>query len=242
MLHDIPKACDPNLLSTVFAWELANEVFFQPYAGPWTRTSGNVSLFSVPPGNPTETFDMATTPSRKSCLIAAAQRYSKHFADLIHTLDPDALVSADWTGWSYADSDVRPPFTDANYARIGVQFKEFADFNTTKLDYLDAHFYGGYLDVGNIDYQPFETELQYIRNHYGVPFVFGEFGVLINQGNFFGDGRYAQFVLDIGTLFPNLKNYKPKGAFYWSWNSLEASGTVSWYDLQKKSLVSTIEW
>ncbi|RKX47761.1 MAG: hypothetical protein DRP64_00185 [Verrucomicrobia bacterium] len=89
-LVEAVKQAEPNgaLLSTVFAWELQNEIAAHADYAPFSKHSGTTT---TPDGG---TYDMASTEDRQLCWDSNVVNWADTLCDAIRAVDPDAMVSA----------------------------------------------------------------------------------------------------------------------------------------------------
>jgi hypothetical protein len=160
----------PELLSTVFCWQLANEVHFVANQPPFSLREGNVTG----PGG--RTFDLAKNGSQQALADQAAIYWANTCTEAIHAVDPNALVSTGLftfhavgrTGPGHLRSD------ESNDARFPARPLALVK---SKLALLDLHFYPN-------DPKRFERDLASIEwdklkpaaEKAGMPLIMGEFG------------------------------------------------------------------
>lgn len=162
---------DPNLLSTVIAWSMANEVFVNATDGPFAKTEGQAEGMSG------KAYDMADKASRQACYDDSILLCANAFAEAVKQADGDALVTAGlWT----ADAHGREAFNglplDGKDARICPR-PSVLGAKTSRLDFLDLHIYPW---DGTPKVRPETHEYEAVRAG-GKAVLVGETGVFKNK-------------------------------------------------------------
>lgn len=127
---------NPSLLSTVFSYELNNEAYFVA-TEPFNLTSGTFGFQG-------QSYDLASDADLRRLADDASVYWANACADAIHSVDPDALVSASAFTYQAVGRknllQIRPG-QGAEWdreQRIPVSLKALAG---SRLDYLDLHVY-----------------------------------------------------------------------------------------------------
>ena len=166
---------DPAVLSSVFAWELVNEVYFQEDAAPFNQTTGTIS--NTASG---VTYDLSDPASKQQMADDNIKIWANAGAAAIKGVDPDALVSVNVFTYE-AVGRTGPGFiggSSINDARVPARPLALLD---TNLDYLDVHTYPSSDtrladDLVSIEWDQVKPAADAI----GMPIVSGEYGAHIS--------------------------------------------------------------
>jgi hypothetical protein len=213
---------DPNLLSTVFSYELKNELNSTTDNGPFNLTSGWYTM-----GNGNE-YDMSSATSRQACQDDNIKNWANKCVIAIREKDPNAMACAsvfpfDAVGKNgYAGKGLLPiTFSDKRWpARPSVLV-------TTNLDYVDIHSYlpkSWSTGLSSSEWSSIDKTLK--------PFTCGEFGAeraTYYTGNVFaaaaGLYNYREYILDSG--------FRGASLFTWDtyshirWTAMEANAVIN---------------
>lgn len=169
------RSHDPNLLSTVFAYELENEVELAGNALPFSVASGSVRTAD---GNTYDmTYDPTPTPAqrqqRQQCMDANLVLWANGSASAVREGDPAAMVTASVfthraVGKAGHNGLLMTPGGNERFPARPLVFHVWAK----ELSYIDVHLYP--IDPAyNIDHDLASSEVPAIRNQ---PLIMGEFG------------------------------------------------------------------
>ncbi|MEN6385267.1 MAG: hypothetical protein ABFD79_08700, partial [Phycisphaerales bacterium] len=216
------KNYDPNLLSTVFGYEIKNEVHSTTDYGPFNLTSGWYLM-----GNGNE-YNMAAAASRQACQDDNIKNWANKCVSAVKEKDPNAMVccsvfSFDAVGKNgYAGAGLLPiSMTDKRWpARPSVLV-------TTNLDYIDMHSYlpkSWSTSLASSEWASINKTLK--------PFTSGEFGAARSTyypGDIFsaasGLYNYREYILDSG--------FRGALLFTWDtyshirWTAMEEGGVIN---------------
>lgn len=156
---------NPGLLTTIFAYEIRNEIHSETSLKPFSLTTGLVTTASGE-------YDMGNAVSRQACQDDNISLYLNRCVVRIKQNDPAALATAS-------------SFMFLPVAKVGLAGKGLLPINTkdvrwpvrlnimfqTKLDFIDVHSYLPY-DFN----QALESSLWYLVDKTKKPFLVGEFG------------------------------------------------------------------
>jgi hypothetical protein len=210
------KAADPALLSTVLAWEFANEAFANTTEGPFLEQTGAVRLANG------RRYEMADFNERQACWDDGITYYARELTRAVRQVDPQALTTLGmWTADAHQRAPVNGLLPDARDPRVPPRPSALAR-RISRLALLDLHCYN-WGDQAFLN--PATHEAAAVRAN-GMPVVAGEFGVFelpsIDQPK---ARRLA------AQLLSAIHDCGYAGALYWSWNLCEHSGTWCWQRL-----------
>jgi len=188
---------DPNLLSTVFSYELKNELHSTTAYGPFNLTSGWYTM-----GNGNE-YDMSSATSRQACQDDNIKNWANKCVAAIKEKDPNAMVCCsvfpfDAVGKNgYAGAGLLPltlTSTDKRWPARPVLLVQ------TNLDYVDIHSYlpkSWSTGLSSSEWSSIDKTLK--------PFTCGEFGA--ERASYYTDDifsaaaglyKYREYILDSG--------------------------------------------
>jgi hypothetical protein len=207
----VKKRC-PRLMSTIFAYELENEVCIDTDKPPFSQATGTFTYAQ-------KSYDLADERSLQELLDTAIIGNSNKLAAAIRSVDPEAMVA--YSVFTYAavgrtgpgklrtdkSPDKRCPLRPLALAKSG-------------LSYVDIHFYGPAPDALDRDLRSVEwDELKSVCRAKGKPILAGEYGV---PSPMTSDGKQAAYV---ATWFlQNLLSKGVKGGIFWTYDCDEQSG------------------
>jgi hypothetical protein len=161
-------AKDRSLLSSVFGWSLANEVFVRNNGAPFSRSEGTVTTATG------RTYDLADSEGRQRCWDESVLHWANELADAIHEVDPEALVTAGmWTSDAHARPPVNGLLPDDKDSRFPPRPSVLGGAESS-LDFLDVHIYpwDGTSKVSRVAHE---------RDGVVIPAIAGEYGVFKNK-------------------------------------------------------------
>ena len=169
-LVEAVKFAEPDgaLLSTVFSWELQNEVAAHANFAPFNQNSGKVSTGDG------KTYDMASEEERQRCWDSNVVNWADTVCDAIRSVDPEAMVSASVFCYQLVGkpgpSGLRGDFPDHRYPAslqaIVASRLSFVDIHTYDTTLQPSYDLESALDSSGFD------QLDKTRK----PFLMGEYG------------------------------------------------------------------
>jgi hypothetical protein len=207
----LKKKC-PRLMSTIFAYELENEVCLQMDKPPFSQATGTFTFAE-------KNYDLADDRSLQELLDTAIINNSNKLVATIKSADPEAMVA--YSVFTYAavgrtgqgmlrtdkSPDMRCPLRPLALAK-------------SDLSYVDIHFYGPALFALDRDLRSVEwDELKSLCRAKGKPVLAGEYGV---PSALASDGKQASYVAT--WYLQNLLSKGISGGIYWTYDCDEQSG------------------
>jgi len=197
------------LLSTVFSWEIRNEIYMFDTDKPWSMTSGTVTTADG------QTYDMADATSRQQCADNNVSNFMNTVAQAIRQVDPDAMVAASVFTF-YAVGLNGPNGLMPGTAITGRHpARPLKLMNDTTLSYIDIHAYLHETTDLAADLESSElSQLDLTQK----PLMMGEFGAPEN------------YITDLPSAASALYNWRETAY------GLGFSGALLWtYDTQSQS-------
>jgi len=217
------RAHDPELLSTVLAFQLWNEAYYRATA-PFSITSGTVT-----PANG-RTYDLSSREDLQRMADDHAVLWADACVDAVRKVDPDAMVTVGVFTFGAVGragpGQVRP--SDAKDKRIPLRPLALA---RSKLSFLDIHFYPFSpstldRDLRNIEFD----ELKAACAKRDIPLVMGEFGAFKSAFATIpeaADGmvRHLRRVMGLGFSGYIYWTYDSHSQ-HWLWNAKSGRGEI----------------
>ncbi len=195
------RAADPNLLSTVLGWSLANEICVRFDEGPFVDMQGVTTIFGP------KAYDMSVPEERRACYDEGIRHWAAELAAAIHEVDPDALVTAGmWTADAHGRPAAHGLLPDEKDPRIPPRPSVLADPGCG-LDFLDIHVYP-WDGTGRILREAHEWDSLRAA---GAIVLMGEYGVFKDK-----DLEEAKTVLN--DILANAFAADYRGALFWVWD------------------------
>jgi hypothetical protein len=196
-----------DLMTTVLAYALNNEAFFQGDKAPFHRNSGTVTPLNG------VTYDMAKTADRQQAADASIVEYTHRARRALVTADPDALVTIGaFTPYAVGKTGfngIRLPsgVTDKRFpARLSALSRYGA------VDFVDVHLY-----PNTATYKVASDLATAESGLFAKPFVVGEMGAIKSvYGNDITRAAYAMRDLQKATCAPGAQ-----GWLFWTWDTKE---------------------
>lgn len=218
----VKKRC-PSLMSTIFAYELENEVCLQLDKPPFSSATGTFTYAG-------KSYDLADERSLQEILDTAIIDNSNKLTAAIRSVDSEAMVA--YSVFSYAavgrtgqgklrsetSADVRSPLRPLALAK-------------SNLSYVDIHFYAPSPEGMERDLKSVEwDELKSVCRAQGKPILAGEYGVPTPLAS---DGKQAAYVA--AWFLKNLLSKGIDGGIFWTydcheqkevWNAKQFDGAI----------------
>lgn len=203
---------NPALLTSIFAFEIENEVHLRSDLPPFDRNSGWVQTADG------ISYDMSSAASRQQCMDANLVHWANSVAASIRSVDPQAMVTA--SVFTYRASGkplgpnglLTPPgVTDFRHPARPLVFAYWA----RALSYLDIHLYP--TTSYNMDDDLRSSEFQHLPPNAAL--VMGEFGPEL-----MGLSSITAQAVELGRTRTSAYNRRFLGAFLWTWNLAKAGG------------------
>ena len=170
------KDAEPNgaLLSTVFSWELTNEVAIVVDGKPFKLESGLVTTADG------QTYDMAIDADRQQCLDSNIVNWANQCVAAVNAVDPEAMISVSVYTYSAVNrtgpNGVRPITYYPEETRFPARPLILLEYST--LDYVDVHTYPNGSDYSFTD--DLASSEYSTWNQTKKPLLMGEYGAHIN--------------------------------------------------------------
>jgi len=205
-LVEAVENAEPNgaLLSTVFAWELSNEIGLSNDIKPFSMTVGIVT--------PADgiTYDMTDAGQRQQCMDSNIINWTNQCVTAVKQVDPSAMVSVSvfsFDAVGHAGPNGLLPLDVADH-RFPARPWSLLEFST--LDYVDFHTYpqgNGYLlltDLESSEYSIWDLNAK--------PIVMGEFGAFKHYYSDIYDAAEAMV-----THRQQARDFGFEGELFWTW-------------------------
>jgi hypothetical protein len=226
LVEEVKKA-DPqgSLLSTVFSWELTNEVNLCGDLKPFCLTSGKVATADG------KTYDMADPNQRQQCMDNNIINWANQMVDAVKAVDPNAMVSA--SVFTYQIVGKEGPCGVLPLGGRDTRFpaRPLTFINSTKLSYIDVHTYSTVFvtdyslkaDLESSEYSKWDKAAK--------PLLMGEFGAFKEKYKTVeeaavGMAAHRREAFDLGF----------SGAIYWTWDTF--SQTELWHLLDQNGMIN----
>ena len=198
------KKTAPELLNTILAWSIANEICVVSDYLPFSLTNGLVKVANG------KIYDMSDFYSRQKCADESFYFWAKEIAAEIKKAQPDALVTIGmWTSDAHKRAPVNGIKTsEIKDPRFPPRPSVFAPANSG-IDFLDIHVYPW---QNKFTINPQAHELDKL-NSAGIPVLVGEYGVFLYQAKDAKDG--AKKIVE---LRKKCYDVGYAGALLWVWN------------------------
>lgn len=221
-----------TLLSTIFAYELENEVFLLGNAKPFSMASGSVLTADG------LRYDMAQPAARQQAADANVVNWANQLAATVRAADPLTMVSA--SVFTYAAVGLSGPNGLAPDARADKWFpaRPITLRLYSTLDYTDLHLYplgsayqGVTLPAGlAADLQSSEFPSM---NKTSRPLFMGEFGAFKSKYPSIIDAALA-----MGTFRDAAYAQGFAGSLFWTWNNLNQ--TELWHGAEQGGAINGV--
>jgi len=213
---------DPNLSSSVLTYQIENEATFKEDFGPFDQSSGTVT------GPDNTVYDLSVASDRLALAKAGATYWANTTAQIVKTVDPDALVSTGlFTNRAVGRSGFGQPSSIGD-PRFPLNPSTLLD---TDLDFLDLHLYPSpsftlQQDLDSIDWDQVKAKADQL----GKPIMMGEYGSFKSQHPTINDA--------INTIDAHLDAVEAEGfegSLLWTydtdeqpsiWNAQESGGAI----------------
>lgn len=203
-----------KLLSTIFAWELQNEIYVFRSQKPYSMTSGMIS-----PANGVNYY-MNDPFDRQQSFDANVVRWANTAASAIRAIDPDAMVSTGVFTFAAIDKigpdGLQPPVPLFDPGRLNDRepARPAALRAYSTLSYTDIHMYNtspGYDMLADLNSSEFSS-----MNLPAKPFLMGEFGAFKFRFPSLANAAYA-----MGAFRDQAYSYGFSGSLFWTWDTTE---------------------
>ena len=207
-LVEAVKSAEPGggLLSTVFSWELQNEVAIHGNFAPFNQTSGTVKTADG------LVHDMADEEQRQRCWDSNVYNWANSICDVIRSVDPDAMVSASVFTYQIVGKEGENGL-GGHYAdhRFPASLEAIM---VSKLSFVDIHTY-------DTTMQP-RYDLESSLNSSGFdkldktikPFLMGEYGTFKDKYENVEDAKAAML-----KHRKEMKRLGFAGHLFWTWDT-----------------------
>ena len=160
---------DPNLLSTVLAYELDNETHFLASGPPFSTGEGTLRWGGA-------AYDLSSNAELQRLSDAAVVRWADACVEAVRMIDPNAIVSINVFTYRAVGRTGPGDIRGSKSKDRRFPARPLA-LTRTKLDYLDIHFYP--FDDKTLDADLKSIEFDRLRaacRKAGQPLIMGEFG------------------------------------------------------------------
>lgn len=217
------KQRDPDLLSTMFAYELDNETNFWAASDPFSKGEGTVEMAG-------QSYDMSSDVDIQRLADDAVVNWANACVDAIKAVDPHAMVNVNV--FTFAAVGRSGP---ASLRKDQTKDRRFPArplaLTRSKLSYIDIHFYP--FDDGTLEKDLKSIEFDQLKQacaERGMPMIMGEFGAFRKPYPTVQDAaaamqQHLQRVYSLGF----------QGYIYWTydtdeqeflWNARSEDGTI----------------
>jgi hypothetical protein len=226
-LVDAVKKADPqgSLLSTVFSWELTNEVHLCGDLKPFCLMVGKIKTADG------QTYDMADPNQRQQCMDNNIANWANQLVAAVRAVDPNAMVSASVFTYQIVGKEgpkglLPPGGRDPRFPARPLTF-----ITSTNLSYVDIHTYPTSL-VENYSLLPDLESSEFSKfDRTAKPLLMGEFGIFKDN---YGDINEAVKVMAAHRKESLELGFS--GALYWTWDTL--SQKTLWHLLEQDGLIN----
>jgi len=213
-----------TLLSTVFSWELTNEVHLATSIKPFSLTAGKVTTADG------KTYDMADAGQRQQCMDNNVTNWANQMVAAVKAVDPDAMISA--SVFTYQIVRKKGPNglfpIDAEDPRFPA--RPLMLFNSD-LSYIDVHTYPTTF-VDNYSLREALESSEYSKWDKTLkPLLMGEFGTFKDKYETIEQAcevmtAHRKEAFDLGF----------SGALYWTWDTF--SQKRIWHLLEQDGFIN----
>lgn len=227
-LVEAVKNAEPcgELLSTIFAWEIANEISVNVNYKPFSMTSGTVS-----PADGLTYRMRSFYNERQKCMDAGIIYWANNIADNIRAIDPNALVAA--SVFTYQAVGKLGPNGVLPYNPADSRFpaRPLSLLASSNLSYVDVHLFPSGSSY-SIDDDLMSSEYSN-WNFNAKPLLMGEYGA------------FKSFYPNINNAANEMLSHRQnafdrsfKGALYWTWDTF--SQTQLWHLIDEDGVINDI--
>lgn len=207
-LVEAVKFAEPDgvLLSTVFSWELQNEIAIHGNFAPFNQFSGTVTTADG------KTYDMADLEDRQRCWDNNVIHWANTVSDAIRAVDPDAMVSASVFCYQLVGKE-GPNGLAGHYAdhRFPASLQAIVD---SKLSFVDIHTYDTTMQQ-NYDVESSLNSSGFDKLDKGIkPFLMGEYGTFKDKYPDIGDAKAAML-----RHRSEMRRLGFSGELFWTWDT-----------------------
>jgi len=215
-----------QLLSTIFSWELTNEIHLDVTIKPFSLSSGKVSTADG------GTYDMADPAERQQCMDNNVINWANQMVTAVKSVDPDAMVSASVFTYQIVCKEGPAgllPLKQTQDTRFPARPLTF--IKSTDLSYVDVHTY----PTTRVDKYSLKEALE--SSEYSEwdmtvkPFLMGEYGTF--KDKYVDIDQVASIMaahrkeaLDLGF----------SGTLYWTWDTF--SQKRIWHLLEQGGVIN----
>ncbi|RKX43879.1 MAG: hypothetical protein DRP64_07605, partial [Verrucomicrobia bacterium] len=207
-LVEAVKTAEPGggLLSTVFSWELQNEVAIHGNFAPFNQTSGTVTTGDG------KTYDMADEEQRQRCWDSNVYNWANSICDTIRSVDPDAMISASVFCYQLVGKE-GPNGLSGHYAdhRYPASLQAIV---VSKLSFVDIHTYDTTMQQrydleSSLNSSGFDKLDKTIK-----PFLMGEYGTFKDKYENVENAKAAML-----THRDEMERLGFAGHLFWTWDT-----------------------
>ena len=207
-LVEAVKYAEPNgnLLSTVFSWELQNEVAIHANFAPFNKFTGSVKTADG------KTYDMSDNDQRQLCWDNNIINWANSIADEIRKIDPSAMVSASVFSYQIAGKE-GPNGLTGHYSdhRYPASLQPIVD---SKLSFVDIHTYDTTMQP-NYDLESSLNSSGFDKLDKTIkPFLMGEYGTFKDKYKNIQDAKNAMVKHK-----REMKRLGFAGDLFWTWDT-----------------------
>ena len=207
----VKKKC-PRLMSTIFAYELENEVYIDTDKPPFSQATGTFTYAR-------KSYDLADERSLQELLDTAIIENSHKLVAAIRSVDPEAMVAYSVFTYAAAGRTGQGKLRTEKSPDMRCPLRPLA-LAKSDLSYVDIHFYGPTQEALDRDLRSVEwDELKSVCRAKGKPILAGEYGVFSGMASDEAGVAYLA-----AWLLQNLLSKGIKGGIYWTYDCHEQSG------------------
>jgi len=208
-LVEAVKLAEPNgaLLSTVFSWELQNEISIHGNFAPFNRNDGTVTTADG------KTYDMANTEERQLCWDNNVVNWANILYDTVRSIDPDAMVSASVFTYQIAGKEGPNGLFSHSYGDHRYPASPQA-IMASKLSFVDIHTYDTIMQP-NYDLESSLNSSGFDKLDKTVkPFLMGEYGTFKDKYTDIEDAKAAMI-----KHLEDMERLGFAGHLFWTWDT-----------------------
>lgn len=226
LVEEVKKA-DPqgSLLSTIFAWELTNEVHLCGDQRPICLTAGKAKTADG------QTYDMADPNQRQQCMDNNIANWANQMVAAVKAVDPNAMVAASVFTYRIVGKEGPRGLLPLNGRDTRFPARPLTFITSTNLSYVDIHTYPT-SSIENYSLLPDLESSEFSKFDMTVkPLLMGEFGIFKDN--------YKDIKEAVGVMAAHQKKALElgfSGALYWTWDTF--SQKTLWHLLEQDGLIN----
>lgn len=198
------------LLSTVFAWQLTNELALHNDLKPFSLTAGKITTAD---GN---LYDMGVAAERQQCMDANVNNFANQMTAAIKAIDPDAMVTIGMFTFDAVGKPGPAGLLPYDVADIRFPARPLSLMLYSDLSFVDVHLY----PKNDADYSiddDLNTSEYPNWDRTKMPVLLGEYGA--HKQFWATEAAATAEMSNVLQTIVGQKNFK--GALFWTWDCYE---------------------